>query len=66
MIIELPQQVKKVSNRLSRKRICQQIKRYRRHGFDPCVRKIPWRRKWQTTLVFWRIPWTEEPGRLPV
>ena len=22
------------------------------HGFDPWVRKIPWRRKWQSTLVF--------------
>ena len=21
------------------------------HGFDPWVRKIPWRRKWQPTLV---------------
>ena len=24
----------------------------RRHGFDPLVRKIPWRRKWQPTPVF--------------
>ena len=24
----------------------------RRHGFNPWVRKIPWRRKWQPTLVF--------------
>ena len=24
---------------------------YRRPGFDPWVRKIPWRRKWQPTLV---------------
>ena len=24
----------------------------RRHGIDPWVRKIPWRRKWQPTLVF--------------
>ena len=24
----------------------------RRHGFDPWVRKILWRRKWQPTLVF--------------
>ena len=23
-----------------------------RHGFDPCVGKIPWRRAWQPTLVF--------------
>ena len=25
---------------------------YRRPGFNPWVRKIPWRRKWQPTLVF--------------
>ena len=24
----------------------------RRHGFDPWVRNIRWRRKWQTTSVF--------------
>ena len=25
----------------------------RRRGFDPWSRKIPWRRKWQPTPVFW-------------
>ena len=30
--------------------------------FDPWVGKIPWRRKWQPTPVF--FPWSEEPGRL--
>ena len=30
----------------------------RRHGFDPWVRKIPWRRKWQSTSVFL-------PGKFP-
>ena len=40
----------------------------------PPVRKIPWRREWQPTPVFfsffhsnilaWEIPWTEEPGGL--
>ena len=25
---------------------------------------MPWRRTWQPTPVFWKIPWTEEPGRL--
>ena len=25
----------------------------KRHGFDPWVRKVPWRRKWQPVLVFW-------------
>ena len=29
-----------------------QCRRYKRHGFDPWVRKIPWRRKWQSTLMF--------------
>ena len=31
--------------------ICQ-CKRHRRHGFDPWVRRIPWRREWQPTPVF--------------
>ena len=30
-------------------RICLQC---RRHGFDPWVGKIPWRREWQPTPVF--------------
>ena len=36
-----------------------------RRGFDPWL-KIPWRRKWQPTPVFfaWGIPWTEEPRGL--
>ena len=43
--------------------------RCRRRGFDSWVGKIPGRRKWQPTPVFlpilaWKIPWTEEPGRL--
>ena len=29
-----------------------QCRRCKRHGLDPWVRKIPWRRKWQPTLVF--------------
>ena len=31
-----------------RESACQHTRRERR-GFDPCVRKIPWRRKWQLT-----------------
>ena len=27
-------------------------RRCKRLGFDPWVRKIPWRRKWQPTVVF--------------
>ena len=29
-----------------------QCRRHKRHGFDPWVRKIPWYRRWQPTLVF--------------
>ena len=29
-----------------------QCRRHKRCGFNPWVRKIPWRRKWQPTLVF--------------
>jgi len=29
-----------------------QCRRYRRCGFDPWVRKIPWRKKWQPIPVF--------------
>ena len=35
----------------------------RRCGFDPWVRKIPWRKKWQPTPAC-KNPQTEEPGRL--
>ena len=51
--------------------------RLRRLGFDPCVKKIPWKRKWHPLSILaekamaphsgtlaWKIPWTEEPGRL--
>ena len=29
-----------------------QCKRHKRHGFDPWVGKIPWRREWLPTSVF--------------
>ena len=37
-----------------------------RPGFNPCIGKIPWRRAWQPTPVFWpgESLWTEEPSRL--
>ena len=44
-----------------------QCRRHKGHRFDPWVRKIPWRRVQQAThssILAWRIPWTEEPGRL--
>ena len=36
----------------SGKELTCQYKRLKRHGFDPWVRKTPWRRKWQPTPVF--------------
>ena len=40
-----------------------QCRRHKRHGFDPRVRKIPWRRAWQPTPVF--LPReSQEPGGL--
>ena len=37
-----------------------------RPGFDPFIGKIPWRREWLPTPVFWpgESPGTEEPGEL--
>ena len=29
-----------------------QCRRHKRHGFDPWIRKIPWRRAWQPTPAF--------------
>ena len=37
---------------LSGKESACRCKRYRRCGFDPQVGKLPWRRKWQPTPVF--------------
>ena len=38
----------------------------RRPKFHPCLRKIPWRKGMaiHSRFLFWRTPWTEEPGRL--
>ena len=43
-----------------------QCRRHKRCGFNPWVRKIPWRRAWQPVPVFLpgESPWTEKPGGL--
>ena len=43
-----------------------QWRRCKKCGIDSWVRKVPWRRAWQPTLVFLlgESPWTEEPGGL--
>ena len=40
--------------------------RCKRCRFDPWVGKIPWREGMAThsSILAWRIPWTEEPGGL--
>ena len=47
-------------------KVTQQQQQCRRPGFNPWVRKIPWRREWQPTpvLLLGKIPWTEKSGRL--
>ena len=55
----------KLYNHSGKEPACQ-CRRNKRHGFDPWVRKIPWRRAWQPTPKF--LPgessWTKEPGGL--
>ena len=34
------------------KRFCLKYRNHRKCRFEPWVRKMPWRRKWQTALVF--------------
>ena len=50
----------------SGKEICLPIQEMQETGFDPWVRKIPWRRKWQPipSILAWEVPWTGEPDRL--
>ena len=36
----------------SGKELSCQCRRHKRHGFDPWVRKIPWKRAWQPTPAF--------------
>ena len=33
-------------------------------GDAASIGKIPWGRKWQPSILAWKIPWTEEPGGL--
>ena len=43
-----------------------QGKRYKQCKFDLWVGRIPWRKACQSTpsILAWKIPWTEEPGKL--
>ena len=44
--------VSKAPGGTSSRELAFQGRRPKRHGFDPCIRKIPWREKWQSTPVF--------------
>ena len=46
---------------LSSKKSAYKCRRLMRHGFNPWVGKIPWRRKWQPTLLF--LPWKSHGQR---
>ena len=41
-----------------------QCRRHKGQEFNIWVGKIPWRRSWQSALVFFptEFPWTKEPG----
>jgi len=45
----------------SGKELTCQCRRYKRPRFDPWVKEIPWRKAWHSSILAWRIPWTEEP-----
>ena len=51
---------------LSGKESACQSRRFGRCRFDPRIRKIPWKKKWQPIPIFLpeKIPWTEEIHRL--
>ena len=40
------------SGKKKKKNLSANARRHKRHGFDPWVEKIPWRRAWQPTPVF--------------
>ena len=53
------------ASRLSGKESACQYRRHRRLRFDPWVRKTPGgEMATQSSILAWRIPWTEEPGGL--
>ena len=62
---ELPSRFPGLPLWLRGQRLCPQRGR---PEFDPWVRKIPWRRKWQPTLwvLAWKIPWTRRAWRATV
>ena len=56
--------VSQVSLALKKPLVCQ-CGRHKRHGLNPWVKKIPLEREMAThsSLLAWKVPWTEEPGR---
>ena len=49
-----------------KKKLSCQCRKHKRPRFDPWIGKISWRKKMAThsSILPWRIPWTEEFGRL--
>ena len=48
----------------SGKELAFQGRRHKRYGFNPWIGKIPWRMATHSSILAWRMPWTEEPGGL--
>ena len=60
-----------LSGATSGKELTCQCRRHKRYGFNPWVGKIPWRgdpledgMATHSSILAWRIPWIEEPGKL--
>ena len=60
-ILLLPLQSRGLLRWLSGKELTCQCRRRKRYGFHPWVRKFPWRKKWQPTLLF--LPWKSHGQR---
>ena len=43
------------------KKICLQFRKHRRGGFNPCVGEMEGEMATLSSILVWKIPWTEEP-----
>ena len=63
LLKEFSPDINGLSRWFSGKEPISQCRRLKRLRFDPWVGKIPWR-IFYSSILAWRIPWTEEPGGL--
>ena len=62
LIIELSEKSEGLLQWLSgKKKICLQFRKHRRGGFNPCVGEMEGEMATLSSILVWKIPWTEEP-----